>query len=90
MAGRTTAMYYFYVLKSNKDNKLYFGSTSDLKRRHAEHNRGEVASTKLRRPLTLIYYEAYLDESVAREREKVVKRSGTARQTLYNRLRIGE
>nr|MBP6912660.1 GIY-YIG nuclease family protein [Candidatus Paceibacterota bacterium] len=26
-------MYYMYVLKSEKDNNLYFGSTNDLRRR---------------------------------------------------------
>ncbi|MEX2341008.1 MAG: GIY-YIG nuclease family protein [Candidatus Paceibacterota bacterium] len=39
-------MFYIYVLKSLKDNELYIGSTSNLKRRFVEHNAGDVKSTK--------------------------------------------
>ena len=66
-------MWYVYVLKSKKDGKNYVGSTNDLKRRLKEHNNGEVESTKYRQPLELIYYEAGLDESKARKREKYFK-----------------
>ena len=53
-------IYYTYVLKSSKDNKLYIGHTNNLKKRLVEHNKGVVDSTKSRRPLKLIYYEACL------------------------------
>ena len=53
-----TTMYYVYVLKSLKDGKGYIGSTTDLRRRIVEHAEGEVKSTKPRRPLELVYYEA--------------------------------
>jgi len=52
-------MYYVYVLQSLKDKKLYTGYSSDLKRRIIEHNQGLVASTKNRRPLKLVYYQAF-------------------------------
>ena len=51
-------MYYTYILLSIKDNKLYTGSTDDLKRRFEEHNNGKVPSTASRLPFKLIYYEA--------------------------------
>ena len=67
-------MYYVYLLKSKKDNKLYVGLTNDLKKRFTEHNRGLSRSTMYRRPLTLIYYEAYLSTKDAQIREKKLKK----------------
>ncbi|WP_394707974.1 GIY-YIG nuclease family protein [uncultured Desulfosarcina sp.] len=66
-------MYYVYVLHSAKDGHFYTGSTNDLKRRLVEHNDGRVGSTEKRRPLRLIYYEACLNETDARAREKYLK-----------------
>ena len=66
-------MYYTYVLHSLKDRKFYIGFTQDLKRRLEEHEKGLVESTKHRRPLKLIYYEACLDRSDATHREKYFK-----------------
>lgn len=66
-------MYYVYVLKSLKDGKLYKGSTSDLKERLKRHNDGRVIATKNRRPLQLIYYEAYSAKLDAIRREKTIK-----------------
>jgi len=62
-------MFYVYILKSKRDEDLYVGSTGDLKRRLVEHNSGKVFSTQLRKPLVLIYYEAYRSEQDARRRE---------------------
>lgn len=52
-------MHTVYVLKSLKDNNLYIGCTSDIKNRINYHNKGNVLSTKHRRPLVLIYKEEY-------------------------------
>jgi putative endonuclease len=79
-------MYYFYILKSTKDHRLYYGSTTDLKRRVSEHNRGLVTSTKYRSPLDLIYYEAYNQESLARKRERTIKSSRGTRYALLKRI----
>jgi predicted GIY-YIG superfamily endonuclease len=69
-------MHYVYILKSEKrQNWLYKGSTSDLKRRFAEHNAGKNFSTAPYTPLKLIYYEAYLLKSDAESREKYLKTS---------------
>jgi putative endonuclease len=78
-------MYYVYVLLSEKDNKFYIGFTKDLKGRLTEHQKGKVPSTKHRRPLKLIYYEASLNESDAIKREKYFK-TGYGRRFLKNRL----
>ena len=56
-------------------NQLYTGFTSNLKRRMKDHESGKVKSTKLRRPLQLIHYEAYRLKSDALRREKFLKTS---------------
>jgi putative endonuclease len=66
-------MFYIYILQSDKDSYFYTGSTNNLRRRIEEHNSGKVLSTKKRLPLRLIYYEACVDESDARRREKYLK-----------------
>jgi putative endonuclease len=66
-------MYYIYILFSEKDKLLYTGFTPDLKSRFEAHSKGYVKATKFRRPLKLIYYESYLNESDARKREKYLK-----------------
>ena len=78
-------MHYVYTLLSDKDGHLYAGSTNDLKRRFKEHNTGGVNSTKNRRPLKLIYYEACINEDDAKQREKYLK-SGMGKKYLRNRL----
>lgn len=79
-------MYYFYVLKSKKDNELYFGYTNNLKQRFEEHNKERVTSTKNRRPLILPYYEAYLSEEDARNRERQIKRRAKSYISLKRRI----
>ncbi|HEX9664913.1 MAG TPA: GIY-YIG nuclease family protein, partial [Patescibacteria group bacterium] len=62
-------MYYVYVLLSKKDNKLYIGFTNNVKLRFQAHSRGEVASTKNRQPLELIFYEMFSNKKDALRRE---------------------
>ena len=68
-------MYYVYILYSLKDKKFYKGFTTDLKRRIEQHNSGKNRSTSYRRPLKLVYYEAYLMKEDAQAREKYLKTS---------------
>lgn len=79
-------MFYVYVLKSLKDDNLYFGSTNDLRRRLSDHNTGKVPSTKARRPFELRYYEAYFTENGARQREASLKKDGRALTQLKRRI----
>jgi putative endonuclease len=79
-------MYYMYILKSLKDEHLYYGSTNDLRRRLLEHNTGKVISTKNRRPFELRYYEAYSKEGEARKRESSLKKDGRALAQLKRRI----
>jgi len=79
-------MFYTYVLISEKDGKHYTGYTKDLKLRFEQHQSGKVESTKYRRPLKIIYYEACLDQEDAMRREKYLK-SYHGRMYLGKRLK---
>jgi putative endonuclease len=81
-------MFYAYLLRSKKDNKLYIGFTNDLRRRLKEHNSGKNKSTSYRRPLELVYYEAYKSEQDARQREKNLKLFGKALGGLKRRINL--
>ena len=65
--------YYVYILKC-QDNKLYIGFTNDLIRRMKEHNNGLTQSTKNRRALHLVYYEAFKSKRAALKREIKLKK----------------
>jgi len=78
-------MYYTYVLLSNKDGNFYVGFTKNLKLRFEQHNKGYVESTKNRRPLVLIYYEACKHLQDATKREKYLK---TYHGKIYLRKRL--
>ncbi len=80
-------MYYTYVLQSMKDMKFYTGFTKDLKLRFERHNKGLVESTRNRRPLKLIYYEACLSQEDATKREKYLK-SYHGKMFIRKRLKI--
>ena len=66
-------MRHVYVIKSEKDGKLYIGSTNNLKRRFFEHNQGLNKSTKYRIPFRLVYFETYASSKDAMIREKKLK-----------------
>jgi putative endonuclease len=66
-------MYYFYILRSLKNQKLYLGSTPDLKSRFKSHNKGENAATKPNIPYELIYYSGFKNKKDAIECEQYFK-----------------
>lgn len=66
-------MYYVYVLRSKKDQRLYTGVTGDLKKRFLQHQRGEVKATQHLRPLELLYDEACRKKLDATAREYALK-----------------
>lgn len=65
--------YWVYILRSQKDRKLYVGLSSDVATRLYCHNAGRVRSTKHRVPFELLYKEAYATRAEARQREKFLK-----------------
>ena len=66
-------MYYFYVLYSLKDGKLYKGYSSNIGDRFIKHQGGGTSSTKNRRPLIMIYAESFSNKSEALARERWAK-----------------
>ena len=87
VAGRSIKnnMYFTYVLRSRIDNNLYVGWTDDLRKRFEDHNKGNVLSTKSRKPFELEYYEACRNKMRAIKREKYFK-TGFGRRFLKNRI----
>ena len=78
--------HYIYVLLSNKDKGLYTGYTEDLKSRFEQHCKGQVKSTKDRRPLDLAYFEACRNKNDALHREQYLK-TYHGKMFLRNRLK---
>lgn len=81
-----STFYYIYVLYSKKDKNFYTGYTEDLKSRFEQHKKGQVNSTRDRRPLELIYSEACLDKMDAQRRERYLK-TYHGKLFLRNRLK---
>lgn len=65
--------YYFYILRSNKNGKLYLGFTPDLKERIQSHNNGENKATKSNIPYELIFFSGFKSKTDALECEKYFK-----------------
>ena len=62
-------MNYTYIVKC-KDDTLYTGWTNDLEKRVNAHNDGKGAKyTKSRKPVALVYYEAFQTKEEAMSRE---------------------
>ena len=79
------AMWYVYILKSEVSDFRYIGSTNNLGRRLAEHNRGESQSTKAYLPFKIEAYLAVNSETKARQLEKYLK-TGSGRAILKKRI----
>lgn len=82
-------MYFVYILKSQKDGRLYIGFTSiHPQERLKDYNAGGTTSTKPRRPFKPIYYEAHISEKDTRRRERYFK-TEKGKSTLKQMLREG-
>ena len=77
-------MWYVYFLQLGNGD-IYVGSTNDLRRWVASHERGQVASTKPHLPLALKSYIAVHTEQNARGLERYFK-SGSGKAFANKRL----
>ncbi|OGF99847.1 hypothetical protein A2Y99_03045 [Candidatus Gottesmanbacteria bacterium RBG_13_37_7] len=80
-------MYYVYLIQNLINRKIYTGFSNNLRKRISDHIKGRVWTTKRFRKLKLIYYEAFINEKDAREREmylKTTKGKRTVRLMLKN------
>ena len=68
-------MWYLYMAKCS-DDTLYTGITTDVQRRELEHNEDDKKGAKSllgKRPVKIVYTEAYATQSEARKREADIK-----------------
>jgi putative endonuclease len=82
MTNMLEPYYFVYILLSLKDDKKYTGYTKDLSSRFEAHQKGNVQSTKHRKPFKLIYFEGCLSQDDALKREKYLK-------THYGKMYLG-
>ena len=78
-------MYYVYVIQNNID-EYYIGFSKNLEKRLAKHNAGGNQSTK-NHQWELVYYEAYINEGYARNRERALKKNRRMKTILMNRIK---
>ena len=65
---------YLYIIKSQKNNRYYIGSTNDIERRMHEHSSGQSKSTKNTRPWELVYLKKFDNIQQARREEYRLKK----------------
>ena len=79
-------MHYVYLLQSvTHPDQRYVGTTSDLKRRIAQHNTGQSSHTAKYAPWQLVTYIAFADERKAETFERYLK-SGSGHAFAKKRL----
>ncbi|KXK08105.1 MAG: GIY-YIG nuclease superfamily protein [Microgenomates bacterium OLB22] len=72
---QVNVMGYIYILKSNKKNKYYIGSTKrSVAVKLLDHNVGRVISTKHDRPWSIVVTKEYATYSEARSVELRLKK----------------
>jgi predicted GIY-YIG superfamily endonuclease len=83
-------MHYVYILRSERfPGQTYVGSTSNLKRRLAEHNTGKSTHTNKFKPWILSAYVALPDQALAQRFELYLK-SGSGRAFAARHLSCGD
>jgi putative endonuclease len=65
--------YYFYILRSKKNGKLYLGYSTNLKDRLKSHNQGINKATKPNIPYELIFFSGFRNKTDAISCEKYFK-----------------
>ena len=79
---------YTYILEC-ADHTYYTGWTNDLIKRLRAHQSGKGAKyTKTRRPVTLLYFEAFATKQEAMSREYAIKQLTRAQKEALIKARI--
>lgn len=73
-------MYYVYVLRNPLNGDPYIGYSADLRQRVRQHEQSEHPGWEL------VYYEAFLSQADARDRERKLKHHGSAWRELRQRI----
>ena len=86
--GILNVMFYVYLLQNDETKEIYIGSTGDIKRRIAEHNKGgKKFTTRNEGVWKLIYTEIYKSPADAKLRESKLKHHGSGKHELLKRLK---
>jgi putative endonuclease len=80
-------MFYVYVLVEKETRDTYIGYSSNLRKRVVQHQTGSGAKTTKHGDWHLVYYEAYLSEKDAINRERKLKHYGQSRTHLFRRIK---
>ncbi len=80
-------MYYVYILKLYS-GKFYIGYTQDLKRRLSEHKDRKSYFVGREKSFKLVYFEAFNNIDLAKQRERNLKNYGSAYKELLKRINI--
>jgi len=81
-------MFYCYILYSDKLNKYYIGSTSDLQGRLQRHNTSNRGFTSTGKPWVIKYNEQFDSKDEALKREMQLK-SWKSRSILEELIKKG-
>ena len=79
-------MWFVYFLKSLGKRWYYVGSTNRIEKRVDEHNNGFVKSTKLYRPLKLVFTRKFESEKEARGYEQKVKKCRREKEKIIREI----
>ena len=81
-------MWFVYLIQQLPSKDIYVGFTGDMEERLKAHNSGQNKSTKrLNGSWRIVYYENFLSEADARERERKLKNHRKGLQLLKERLK---
>ncbi len=72
---------FVYILRCS-DGRYYYGSTNNLIHRLAEHEKGQVQSTKWRLPIELVYFDECQTLDQALQTERSLKNGRTRRKVI--------
>jgi putative endonuclease len=81
-------MWFVYIIEC-RDETLYTGITTDVRRRIEEHNASEKGAkyTRGKRPVTLVYHKRCADRSAAAKEEYRIKQlSREEKQMLISKM----
>lgn len=79
---------FLYLIVSKSTGKKYIGSTNDIYRRLAEHNRGKSRYTSSNTDWVIKYVEEYQSIHEARLAEQLIKKNKRLRTEFYTKAEL--
>jgi putative endonuclease len=76
-------MHFVYILFSKSKDRCYFGETAEPARRLAQHNRGNVPSTKYGIPWTVAWATQIENRQLALQLEKKLKNLHSRKRVIH-------